>query len=103
MHTTSEETSLHGFMIILHSTVFQSKVPRGGVTNLTYLNVLSTEFIDCIVSKVCYTDVVIAAMYIFPRNSAYYKDIYFKNSDLLMDYLKEQEHCRQHNICVLKY
>ena len=74
----------------------QSKSPRGGVA--VYKNAklnaefdtLSTAFRDCVIIKIRYTNIVIAAMYIPPRNSLYFKDIYFTNLELLLEHYEDR-------------
>ena len=69
----------------------KSKVPRGGVAvykNIRSefnINVICDELRDCVVVKVRDTDLVIAAPYITPSNSAYYDEIYFSNLEMIYE------------------
>ena len=54
------------------------------------LDILSLAFRDCVVFKIRYSDVVFAAMYIPPRNSVYYDEVYFKKCELLMDHYENR-------------
>ena len=95
-HFGVRSRTLDGFYFVGRSVKIESKAPRGGVAiykNLRLdvdIDILSLVFRDCVVFKIRYTTVIFAAMYIPPRNSAYYDDSYFKNCELLMDYYKDK-------------
>ena len=81
-----------GFIFASRSNPVVSKKPTGGVAVYQnnnfhfHIDIISNYFRDCVVFKIRFTDLVVAAMYIPPRNSEYYDDIYFKNCELIMDY-----------------
>ena len=50
------------------------------------LDVISGDFKDCILFQIRHPDLLVAAVYIPPRNSEYFDEIYFKNLQLMLEY-----------------
>ena len=69
------------FEIVCRSKLLESKKPRGGVAIYkkkslqVQLDVICSEFRDCVVVRIRNTDMVLAGMYIPPENSPFYSDI----------------------------
>ena len=85
------------FEIICRSKPLESKKPRGGVAIYKkkslqiQLDVICSEFRDCVVVRIRNTDMVIAGMYIPPENSHFYNDIYFDNLQMLMNHFHDRQ------------
>ena len=54
------------------------------------IDIISIDFRDCVIFEIRNTDIVIAAMYIPPRNSELFDDIYFKNLELLCQHFNNR-------------
>ena len=88
--------SPEGFILSDRSTAIKSKKPRGGVAVFknkhidVEIDIISIDFRDCVIFEIRDTDIVIAAMYIPPRNSEFFDDIYFNNLELLCQHFNNR-------------
>ena len=87
----------NGFFIVGRSKPSDSIQSRGGVAvykniqSRLKINIITENLIDCVILELCYTPIIIVAVYIAPNNSPYFTDDYFNNLELVLNHFKNRQ------------
>ena len=85
----------NGFIIIGRSCPSGSSIPRGGVivyrkiSSFIDAELISNDFIDCVIFRILLMNIICVAPYIPPSNSNYFQKEYFDNLELFLEKFKK--------------